>query len=115
MTNLYLGDIAVQDRRFDEAFGYLQVAEKAHLDIPQMHTLLGACYQARHDPENAKRELLTAIEGDPAAAPPHYLLAQVYRELHDPDASARELKKFDILSKSATNKAQRAPSTLDAK
>lgn len=106
MTNLYLGDIAVQDQRFDEAFEYLQVAEKAHLDVPQLHTLLGTCYQARHDPESAKRELLAAIKGDPAAASPHYLLAQVYRELHDPDASARELSEFDHLSKSVADKAQ---------
>ena len=111
MTNLYLGDIAVQNRRFDEGFGYLQVAENGHLDIPQMHALLGACYQARHDPENAKRELLAAIKGDPAAAPAHYLLAQVYRELHDPDASARELKEFDDLSKSAAEKAHGAPTS----
>jgi tetratricopeptide (TPR) repeat protein len=105
MTNLYLGDIAVQDQRFDEAFKYLQIAERAHLDVPQMHTLLGRCYQARHDPESAKRELLDAIKGDSAAAAPHYLLAQVYRELHDTDASARELRRFDDLSKSATDKA----------
>lgn len=108
MTNLYLGDIAVQDHRFDEAFKYLQVAERAHLDVPQMHTLLGTCYQARHDPENAKRELLTAIKDDPAAAVPHYVLAQVYRELHDENASARELSQFDSLSKSAAAKAQAA-------
>jgi tetratricopeptide (TPR) repeat protein len=106
MTNLYLGDTAVQDQRFDEALKYLEVAEKAHLNIPQMHTLLGTCYQARHDPEKAKRELLAAINGDPAAATPHYLLAQVYRDLHDPDASARELSEFDHLSKSAADKAQ---------
>lgn len=106
MTNLYLGDIAVQDQRFDEALKYLQVAENAHLDVPQMHTLLGTCYQARHDPESAKRELLVAIKGDPTAAAPHYLLAQVYRQLHDPDASARELNEFDNLSKSAADRAQ---------
>jgi tetratricopeptide (TPR) repeat protein len=106
MTNLYLGDIAVHDQRFDEAFIYLKVAQKAQLDVPQMHTLLGTCYQARHDPENAKRELLAAIKSDPAAAAPHYVLAQVYRELHDPEASARELSKFDNLSKSAADKAQ---------
>lgn len=106
MTNLYLGDIAVRDQRFDEALRYLQVAEKAHLDVPQMHTLLGTCYQAHHDPERAKRELMAAIKGDPSAATPHYLLAQVYRELHDPDASARELSEFDTLSKSAAAKAQ---------
>ncbi len=106
MTNLYLGDIAVQNQRFDEALKYLQVAENARLDVPQMHLLLGACYQARHDPESAKRELLAAIKGDPAAAAPHYLLAQVYRQLHDPGASARELNEFDNLSKSAADKAQ---------
>jgi tetratricopeptide (TPR) repeat protein len=100
MTNLYLGDIAVQDQRFDDAFGHLQAAEQSHLDIPQLHTLLGRCYEARHDPENAKRELLAAIKNDPTAAVPHYLLAQVYRELHDPEASARELSEFESLSKS---------------
>jgi Tfp pilus assembly protein PilF len=73
-----------------------------------MHTLLGRCYQERHDPESAKRELLVAIKGDPAAAAPHYLLAQIYRELHDSDASARELRQFDNLSKLATEKAQAA-------
>ena len=109
VTNLYLGDIATQDQRFDEALGYLQVAEKAQLDLPQMHTLLGTCYQARHDPESAKRELLAAIKGDPAAAAPHYLLAQVYRELHEPDASARELSEFDNLSKSSADKALNSP------
>ncbi len=106
MTNLYLGDIAVQDQRFDEAFQYLQAAEKAHLDVPRMHTLLGTCYQVRHDPESAKREFMAAIKGDPSAAAPHYLLAQVYRELHDPDASARELNEFENLSKSVAGKAQ---------
>ena len=108
MTNLYLGDIAVQDQRFDEAFQYLQVVEDGHLDVPQLHTLLGRCYLARHDPESAKRELLAAIKGDPTAAAPHYSLAQVYRELHDPDASARELSEFDSLSKLASEKAQAA-------
>lgn len=117
MTNLYLGDIAVQYQRFDEALKYLQVAESAHLDVPQMHILLGMCYQARHDPERAKRELLAAIKGDPAAATPHYLLAQVYRQLHDPEASARELNEFDNLSKSAADKTQdsRAATTPELK
>ena len=111
MTNLYLGDIDVQDQRFEEAFKYLHAAEEAHLDVPQMHTLLGRCYQERHDPESAKHELLLAIRGDPTAAAPHYLLAQIYRELHDTNASARELSQFDNLSKLATDKAQAAPGT----
>jgi tetratricopeptide (TPR) repeat protein len=109
MTNLYLGDIAVQDARYDEAFNYLKVAENSQLDVPQIHALLGTCYHARHDPENAKRELMAAIKADPTAAPPHYLLAQVYQELHDSAASARELSQFEQLSRSAAEKAQNSP------
>ena len=105
MTNLYLGDIAVQEQRFPEALTYLQVAQRAHLEVPQMHVLLGNCYQALHDLENAKAEFLAAIKADPGAAPPHYLLAQVYRELRNPGASARELNEYQSLLKSDADKA----------
>jgi predicted Zn-dependent protease len=105
MTNLYLGDIAVQEQRFPEALTYLQAAQKAHLEVPQMHVLLGNCYQALHDLKNAEAELLAAIHADPGAAPPHYLLAQVYRELRNPEASARELNEYQSLLKSDTDKA----------
>jgi tetratricopeptide (TPR) repeat protein len=99
MTNLYLGDIAVRRRRFVEAFGYLRVAQKGQPDMPQVHLLLGKCYQGQNDLEKAKAEFLAAINADPAAAQPHYLLAQVYRELHDAQASAAELAEFERLSK----------------
>jgi len=105
MTNLYLGDIAVQEQRFPEALTYLQTAQKAHLEVPQMHVLLGNCYQAQHDLGNAKAEFLAAINADPAAAPPHYLLAQVYRELRDSEASARELSEYQRLLKSDADEA----------
>ena len=105
MTNLYLGDIAVQEQRFPEALIYLHVVQKAHLEVPQMHVLLGNCYQALHDLENAKAEFLAAINADPSAAPPHYLLAQVYRELRNPEASARELTEYQSLLKSDADKA----------
>jgi tetratricopeptide (TPR) repeat protein len=100
-----LGDIAVQEQRFPEALTYLQVAQKAHLEVPQMHVLLGNCYQALHELENAKAEFLAAISADPGAAQPHYLLAQVYRELRDPEASARELTEYQSLLKSDADKA----------
>ena len=105
MTNLYLGDIAVQEQRFPEALTYLQVAQKAHLEVQQMHVLLGNCYQALHDLEKAKTEFLAAINADPGAAPPHYLLAQVYRELRNPEASARELTEYQSLLQSNADKA----------
>src|SRR5712691_8100156 len=98
MTNLYLGDIAVHDERFTEAYGYLSVAERGQPNMPQVHVLLGKCYRGENDPEKAKIECLAAIQADPTAAQPHYLLAQVYRELRDSQASSREFAEFERLS-----------------
>ncbi len=114
---MYLGDLAVQDQRFDEGLSYLGVVQKARLDVPQVHVLLGTCYQAQHALEPAKSEFLAAIKADPTAAAPHYLLAQVYRELHNQEASARELTEFENLSKSDADKAQepRSDSAQDSK
>jgi uncharacterized protein HemY len=67
--------------------------------MPQVHVLLGKCYQGRKELEKAKAEFQAAITGDPAAAQPHYLLAKVYRDLHDTGASAAELAEFERLSK----------------
>jgi tetratricopeptide (TPR) repeat protein len=106
MTNLYLGDIAVHERRFADALGYLRVAKQADEDMPQVHVLLGKCYRGQNDSEAARIEFLAAIKADPAAPEPHYLLAQVYRELQNSEASARELAEFEKLSKSASDKVQ---------
>jgi Tfp pilus assembly protein PilF len=73
--------------------------------MPQIHVLLGKCYQRQNNLPKAKEELLTAIQGDPTAAQPHYLLAQVYRKLNDQTGSASELAKFQLLSKSDAEKA----------
>jgi superkiller protein 3 len=99
MTNLYLGDIAVRYQRFSEALPFLMVAKQAQSDMPQLHVLLGQCYQAQKELQKAKAEFQAAIIADPAAAQPHYLLARVYRELHDSQASADELAQYEQLSK----------------
>ena len=99
LTNLYLGDIAVRDQRFSEAFRFLLVAQRGQPNMSQVHFLLGKCYLGQNEPEKAKAELLAAINADPGAAQPHYLLARVYRELHDQQASAAELAEFERLSK----------------
>jgi tetratricopeptide (TPR) repeat protein len=106
LTNLYLGDIAVADRRFADALGYLRVAQKADPELVQVHMLLGKCYRGQNDPEAARTEFLAAIEADPAAPEPHYLLAQVYHELKNPEGSAQELAEFEKLSKSRNDKPQ---------
>ena len=106
LTNLYLGDIAVEDRRFADALGYLRVAQKIDPELVQVHMLLGKSYRGQNDPEAARTEFLAAIEADPAAPEPHYLLAQVYRELKNPEASAQELAEFEKLSKSRNDKPQ---------
>jgi tetratricopeptide (TPR) repeat protein len=99
LTNLYLGDIAVHEQQFAAACHYLKLAEKGQSNMAHIHLLLGECYRGQNDPENAKVELLAAIDADPTAAQPHYLLAQVYSQLHNSEASARELAQFDRLSK----------------
>jgi predicted Zn-dependent protease len=99
LTNLYLGDIAVRDQRFSEAFRFLLVAQRGQPNMSQVHFLLGKCYLGQNEPEKAKAELLAAINADPATAQPHYLLARIYRELHDQQASAAELAEFERLSK----------------
>ena len=104
MTNLYLGDIAVQNGHFEEALTYLRIAQNGHLDLPQIHLLLGRCYRAQNDLEGAKTEFVAAIKADPTAASPHYLLAQIYRAQHNAEASTRELDKYEHLSRLDLNK-----------
>ena len=99
MTNLYLGDIAVRYQRFSEALPYLMAAKQTQPDMPQLHVLLGQCYQSRKELQKAKAEFQAAVAADPTAAQPHYLLARVYRELHDAQASADELAQYERLSK----------------
>jgi tetratricopeptide (TPR) repeat protein len=106
MTNLYLGDIAVHERRFADCLGYLRVAQQAEPGMLQVHMLLGKCYRGQNDPDAARIEFVAAIKADPTASEPHYLLAQVYRDLQNPEASARELAEFEKLSKSGSDKAQ---------
>jgi tetratricopeptide (TPR) repeat protein len=98
LTNLYLGDIAVRYQRFSEALPFLKFAEPTQTNMPQVHVLLGQCYQAQKDLQKAKTEFLAAIAADPAAPRPHYLLAGVYRDLHDGPASAKELAEYQRLS-----------------
>jgi tetratricopeptide (TPR) repeat protein len=110
MTNLYLGDIAVRYQRFSEALPFLMIAKQTQHSMPQLHVLLGQCYQAQNALQKAKGEFQAAITADPSAAQPHYLLARVYRELHDAQASADELAQFEQLSKLEKEKTSpRAP------
>lgn len=99
LTNLYLGDIAVGDREFDEALKYLGVAEKGQSEMFRIHLLLGKCYRGQHQLEKARSEFLTAIAADANAAEVHYLLAQVYQDLKDPEASTKEFAEFERLSR----------------
>jgi tetratricopeptide (TPR) repeat protein len=104
MTNLYLGDIAVKQGRFNEALEFLQKAEAGQPRMEPVHVALGKCYHGLHQPDRAKEELLKAAEENPADAQPHYLLAQLYREANDADASAREMALFVKLSNAANAK-----------
>jgi tetratricopeptide (TPR) repeat protein len=104
MTNLYLGDIAVKQGKFNEALSYLQKAEPGLPHLEQVHLLLGKCYHGLSQPDKAKDALLKAVEEDPSDALPHYLLAQLYREANDMDSSTREMSIFGKLSSAANAK-----------
>jgi tetratricopeptide (TPR) repeat protein len=98
MTNLYLGDIAVKQARFNEALDYLQKSDAGRPNFEQTDLLLGRCYRGLNQPGKAKYALLKAAEEDPTDPQPHYLLAQLYRDTNDADASAREMAVFQKLS-----------------
>jgi len=102
---------------FAEALTYLHVAQKGQLNLPKIHLLLGKCYRAQSDLEDAKIEFVAAIKVDPSAASPYYLLAEVYRAQHNAVASARELAEYESLSRSNPDKKQesRGDSVQDPK
>ena len=98
LTNVYLGDIAVQDREYDNALRYLTVASRGNVDPFRVHLLLGKTYRGQHQWTQAKTELLAAAEINPRIPEVHYLLAQVYQELKDPQGSEKEFAEFQRLS-----------------
>lgn len=112
-VNLYLGEFAVGRRDYAGAIGYLRIVAAAQPGLARPHLLLGECYKALNKLDEAKAELMTAIQDDPQNPQPHYLLAQIYREQGDPKESAVELRKFQKLSLTAKQKtlkqAQAAP------
>jgi tetratricopeptide (TPR) repeat protein len=105
MTNLYLGDIAVGDREYDEALRYLKVAAQGQVDRFRIHLLYGKCYRGRREFEKAKVEFQAAIETSPNVPEAHYLMAQVYQELRDQQGSEREFAEFERLSEASGEKA----------
>lgn len=104
LTNFYLGDIAVKGQRFEEALGYLHIAEAGRPQMADVHFLLAKCHEGLGDLEKAKSELLVAANLDPNAAKTHYLLAQIYRKLNNEKASASELAQFEKLSRTEKHK-----------
>jgi tetratricopeptide (TPR) repeat protein len=98
LTNLYLGDIAVRDREYEAALGYLKVAEQGQADPFRVHLLLGKCYRDQREFEKAKLEFRAAINTNPAVPEAHYLMAQVYQDLKDTQGSEREFAEFQRLS-----------------
>lgn len=112
-VNLYLGEFAVGRRNYADAIPYLRIVATAQSGLARPHFLLGECYKALNKLDEAKAELMAAIQDDPENPEPHYLLAQINREQGDPQASVAELKKFQELSLAAKQKtlkrAQAAP------
>lgn len=104
LTNLYLADIAVRDREYQDALGYLKVAERGPADPFRVHLLLGKCYRGQRELEKAKLEFRAAIDASPNVPEAHYLMAQVYQELKDKEGSEKEFAEFQRLSKAGDEK-----------
>jgi len=104
LTNLYLGDIAVSDREYDDAMRYLKIAQEGQADPFRIHLLLGKCYRGLREFEKAKVEFRAAIETSPDVPEAHYLMAQVYKELKDAQGSEKEFAEFQRLSKVGSEK-----------
>jgi tetratricopeptide (TPR) repeat protein len=114
LTNLYLGEIAVNQHRFLEAIPHLKISEAADSRFAWTHLLLGRCYQGLEDFERAKIEFITAADADPNDAQSHYLLSQVYRKTGDREASARELAMSEKLTRAEKEKkAERSQQAIE--
>jgi predicted Zn-dependent protease len=97
MTNLYLGEIAVRDQRFSDALQFLLVAQHGQPNMPQVHVLLGKCYQGRKELEKAKAEFRRPSRG--TRRPPAHTCWRRSIVIYDTGASAAELAEFEHLSK----------------
>lgn len=76
----YLGQIAVGDKRWNDAVQYLKAALRTRQDASDTYYFLAVAYEGLKDLSNAQKNLSIALAFDPKYAAAHYELGRVYRQ-----------------------------------
>lgn len=74
----YLGQIAVGDKRWDDAVGFLKSALRIHSDSADSYYFLAIAYEGLNDKDKAVKSLLTGLAFDPTYPAAHYELGRIY-------------------------------------
>ena len=104
-AHYYLGSIALQVRRFDDALNELQQALKGSPDFPNALAELGQYYLMRKDYQDAEREIRRALEIEPDHYSANFYLLTLYTRTGDPRREA-QAKRFEELQKLLDEKTQ---------
>jgi tetratricopeptide (TPR) repeat protein len=104
-AHYYLGSIALEEHRLDEAFSELGEALKAKPDYADALAELGQYYLVRRDYVEAEKRLRRALDLDPDHIPANFYLLTVYTRTRDPRREA-QAKRFHELEKLRDEKTQ---------
>ena len=104
-AHYYLGSIALQVRRFDDALNELQQALKGSPDFPNALAELGQYYLMRKDYQDAERQIRRALEIEPDHYSANFYLLTLYTRTGDPRREA-QAKRFEELQKLLDEKTQ---------
>src|SRR5262249_22436576 len=104
-AHYYLGSIAEQEHRLDDAYRELQLALKAQPDYPDALAQLGDYYLLRKDYEHAEAPIRRALEIDPQHYSANFYLLTLYTRTGDSRREA-QAKRFDDLKKLLAERSQ---------
>jgi tetratricopeptide (TPR) repeat protein len=104
-AHYYLGAIALQDGKLDEAQSELQQALQRDPDYTDALAELGQCYLMRKNYEQAEKLIQSALKIDPDHYEANFHLLMLYRRTKDPRQEA-QAKRFEELKKLLVEKSQ---------
>jgi tetratricopeptide (TPR) repeat protein len=104
-AHYYLGAIALEEGRIDEALVELQEALKAKPDFTDALAELGQYYLKRRDYQAAERQIQLALKTDPGHYAANFYLLMLYTRTKDP-RQEEQAKRFDELKKQLAEKTQ---------
>jgi tetratricopeptide (TPR) repeat protein len=78
-----LGTMALDEKRYADAAGYLKAALRIRSDASDSYYALAKAYQGLGDADAAIQQLEIALQFDPGYAEAHYFLGQLYQQKKD--------------------------------